>query len=298
MDYGLRTVAALHQEGWSSRQVQQAIKDGHLVRVRRGVVSTATTLEALDVHRRAIAAAVMVTRTPSVVSHTSAALLHGLPVRNLALEFIHLTRCSRGSGRIAGNIHLHEAPVTPADTCTIGGVPVTSLERTVLDVARQERFEWGVIAADAALRLGADPARWVEPIRLGERVRGNGRCREVIAFADRDAESAAESMSRVMMMRAGLPRPVLQFEVRDAFGQWIARGDFGWPDFKVIGEMDGKSKFVDDPRRGRTAGDKALATLDRDRLIRDCGWVPCHWGWDTATSPTKLAALLGRHLGR
>ena len=102
----------------------------------------------------------------------------------------------------------------------VDGIAVTSVARTVVDIARTVPFEQAVVVLDAALARGlvdglaarggavARPSGGAAP-----RLRG-GRSRS----PSRAPQSVGESRSRVAIMRAGLPRPVLQWEVRDGSG--------------------------------------------------------------------------------
>ena len=63
---------------------------------------------------------------------------------------------------------------------------------------------------------------------------------------------------------------------------WIAACDFGWPDYGVVGEVDGEAKYDERTARGATAGKVVREQQDRDELIRQCGWWPTHWGWALA----------------
>jgi hypothetical protein len=59
---------------------------------------------------------------------------------------------------------------------------------------------------------------------------GGPAARRVVAFADGRADSVGESRSRVAIAAAGLPTPVLQWEVRaEGTGGFVGRVDFGWP---------------------------------------------------------------------
>lgn len=289
----IRTVAALRDEGWTTQQLQAAVADGTFERVRRGRYTVPAKRDATGEHiLRAVA--VWQARSPDhVVSHTSAALFHGLPVRASTLAIVHLTRWSNAHGKLAAGVRLHRAKVPDDEVITLHGVRVTTLERTIADLARMEPYEWGVAAADAALAAKANPLLMAEHAEQGRRKQNNGRLRQVLAFADGRAESAAESMSRVSIVRAGLPMPELQFEVHfPDRGGWVATSDFGWPEHRIVGEMFGKKKYAADPRLGRTAADVIMNETDRDALITACDYTPTHWGWKTATSHLKL----GNHL--
>lgn len=289
----IRSVHALRAEGWTPKDVRDAVAGGTLERVRRARYAVAGEREPKEAHLLRALAAWQARSPDHVVSHTSAAVLHGLPVRAAVLDEVHLSRWSSTHGKVTSGVRLHRVEVPDADVVTLHGVRVTCLERTIADLARREAYEWGVIAADAALRLGADADRLAELVAAGGRKRGNGRFREVVAFADGRSESPGESMSRVSMARAGIPAPVLQYEVHlPGRGGWVATTDFGWPEFGVVGEMDGKVKYTADPARGRTAADVVMEEKDRDALIIACDHTPAHWGWKLGSNHFAL----GQHL--
>ena len=289
----IRTVAAFRREGWTKKERRAAVSDGTLQRVRRGSYTPASERGLLDDHILRTVAACSARSPDHVVSHTSAAVLHGLPVRSSALAQVHLTRWSSSNGNLKAGVRLHRAHVPDDQVVILHGVRVTSLERTIADLARWEPFAWGVAAADAALRAAANPDLLVDLADQGQRKRNNARLRQVLAFADARAESSAESMSRVSIVRAGLPMPELQFDVHFADrGGWVATSDFGWPEHRIVGEMDGKTKYAADRRRGRTAADVVMDEKERDALIVECGFTPTHWGWPTACDHLAL----GRHL--
>ena len=61
----------------------------------------------------------------------------------------------------------------------------------------------------------------------------------MIALADGRAESPMESRLRVRLVLAGLPRPQVQYEIRDDRGRFVARLDLAWVEQKVAAEYDG-----------------------------------------------------------
>lgn len=289
----IRTVSALRAEGWTTQQLQAAVAAGTFERVRRGRYVVPAKLDATDEHILRTAAAWQARSPDHVVSHTSAAVFHGLPVRTSTLAVVHLSRWSTTHGKLAAGVRLHRARIPVDHGVMVHGVCVTTLERTIADLARVEPFEWGVAAADAALAAHGNADLMAELAEQGKRLKNNGRLRQVLAFADPRAESAAESISRVSIVRAGLPMPELQFEVHlPDRGGWVATSDFAWPEYRIVGEMDGKLKYAADPRLGRTAADVIMDEKERDALIIACDYTPTHWGWKTATNHLKL----GQHL--
>jgi hypothetical protein len=85
------------------------------------------------------------------------------------------------------------------------------------------------------------------------RARGSRQAREVAALADGRAESPPETRLRLLVLRAGLPPPVAQFEVRHR-GRFVARVDCAYPEHRLAIEYDGlyhagADQFVRDRRR-------------------------------------------------
>lgn len=287
--------AGLRDEGWTRRDLARGVGSGELVRIKRGIYAAPEKLTRGREHAR-LARVVASANPESVVSHTSAAVLHGLPFQRSSLGRVHVTRSGPGHGKATTHLVVHRATLADDEWEVRDGVRLTTLERTVADLARRAPYGWGVAAADAALRRQADPARLAAYVEAGRRVAGNGRLRAVLAFADARAESALESLSRVAMFQAGLPTPTLQFQVVNGDGEWVATSDFGWPDHQLVGEADGRLKYEVGARRGTSPTDVALAEKARDESIRQCGWWVTHWGWAEANDPAALATLLGRRL--
>lgn len=291
----LRTTARLSAEGWTPYDIRKALATGVLLRVKRGVYAPGGALDERDAHLRLLRARASES-ADNVISHVSAAVLHGLPVRKAALSRVHVTRPGTAHGKTSVNQVLHNRPLDARDVVVLDGVRVTSLVRTIVDVAHCEPFGWAVAAADAGLRLGAKrPA--LEAAAAGLRhVPRARRITAVVAFADARADSPLESWSRVSIARAGLPVPELQWEVRDGDGQWCATSDFAWPGFRLVGEADGKGKYAEQMASGRSGSDVVMAQTRRDEDIRRCGYWVCHWDWGIATDHLKLGTLLRQHL--
>jgi hypothetical protein len=150
----------------------------------------------------------------------------------LRLDRVHVTRARRSGGRCGRQVHVQTAPLRPEDVDVVDGTPVTSVARTVADLARTVAFEPAVAVADAALntvitepdRLATLQAALSAAIARSAGWPGSPDARRVLAFADGRSGSVGESRSRVVMHRAGLPRPVLQWEVVGGAGQWDRGG--------------------------------------------------------------------------
>lgn len=288
----IRPTSAFLREGWSRQELSRAVEQELVTRVRRGIYSPVADLDQEQTHARQAAAAAHRWHDDFVVSHVSAAVFHGIPVRRQALELVHLSGEGHTHGKVTAGVRIHQCAVPDDQTTVLGGVRVTSFERTLADLARAEPFEWGVIAGDAVLRRSGDRLALAELADLGRRKRGNRRFREVLTFADPRAESPLESLSRVSMSRARIPVPILQMEVVNQDGEWLATSDFGWREFGVVGEADGRAKSSRAEADGKDAGEIVADVQARDRLILGAGWTPTHWGWDLAANHHAL----GNHL--
>ncbi len=175
---------------------------------------------------------------------------------------------------------------------------ITSAARTVTDLARVLAFEDGVVVADAALRRGLTSSEQLtDQLTVSQRLPGGLAAARVVGFADGRSESVGESRSRVMIHRAGLPKPELQIEVLSADGVFLARGDFGYRKHRVLGEFDGKVKYG-----LALAGADPAEALFREKLredaVRDAGWAVVRWVWADLEHPGAVIERLQRALRR
>ena len=73
-------------------------------------------------------------------------------------ELVHVTRPGVTGSRTEGGVKHHRAGYGERDLTVVQGLASTGLARTALDIAREHGYQDGVVAADAALRLGAKHA--------------------------------------------------------------------------------------------------------------------------------------------
>jgi len=228
-------------------------------------------------------AAVLFCGSNAVLSHRSAAALWG--IRNPSSRAIEVTTPSKSRSR--AGIHRHHA-VLPADERTEqDGIPVTTVPRTILDIAAVERPE----AVESALRQA-------EFLRLHDRLslrdlldrypRRKGT-RAVRAALARFSESSGRVESRLeerflpFLDRYRLPRP--QFNAWLEVGGRRYRVDCLWPAQRQIVELDGweghgtPSAFRDDRAR--------------DRRLRVAGYGVTRLAWSQLEDePEAIAADL------
>lgn len=234
---------------------------------------------------------------PPVFSHWSALLLHGLPDLGGAPRTIHVLSPGARPGADGGVVWHSRSP--DHEVVERHGLRLTSVARTVADIAALTSFTRGVVAADRALSTGPFGDRPALCTRddLEEaafRVEPSGRERalRVARFADGRAESPLESLSRATMFLLGAPPPVLQLVVAGPAGA-SARLDFVWPSLGVAGEADGAAKGVHPALlRGRTTAEFLADRSQRDRLIEGAGLRVVRWGWQTARDVRRMATML------
>lgn len=262
--------------GLNGDDLTRLCRDADLVRIRHGAYDQYREAELRAAHRQLVEATVPLLGPGAVLSHVTAAALHGLPVWEPDLTRVTTTRRSGGHGGRGAHLHVRVMPLQERDVCMIDGMRVTSLERTAVDVARLHTFERAVAVMDAALHRSASKQRMAELVDAGTRRRGIRTARAALDFADPRSESVGESISRVRMLEVGVPAPTLQFDVHDRAGEWVARSDFGWLDRGVVGEFDGRVKYTGAP--GDVA-DVVMAEKRREQAIRDAGWWIVRWTW-------------------
>jgi very-short-patch-repair endonuclease len=154
------------------------------------------------------------------------------------------------------------------------GWPLTTTVRTLADCLRHLPAQDAAAMADAALHR-----RLVTAEALDDIVRSQASwplaaaARAALSIVDARRESPLESRSAVVMHRNGVPAPLCQVDVRDRFGRFVARVDFAWPQFRVVGEADGRSKYDGDAV-------KIFETeKDRQAALEGLGLVVVRWGF-------------------
>jgi len=275
-------------------RIRPKVRAGEVVRLLRGVYYPADAWERETPRERhlTIARAVVLLRSRRIVfSHRTAAVVWGLPLLGDPPESVHAVSRRAGGGRSDDRLVRHCTDIPP-QTATIDGLEVTELGRTAIDIARSSRFGEAVMIADAVLTRGVGVHELARELPEPG-ARGVKRAREVVAFADARSGSPLESLSRASIFEAGLSAPELQHEFRDSDGRMVV--DFWWPRYGVVGEFDGKVKYLDERYRGGRALEQVLIDEKwREVRLRRQGEVRAIARWDAATaaSPTRLGRLL------
>lgn len=214
-------------------------------------------------HGRRIQAMLAVLPEATVLRGLSAAWWWGLrwagPEDPVEVALPHRRRVRPREGLLVTGEHLAEDEVVRRNE-----VLTTTAARTAFDLARRWEQEQAVVAIDALIRAGqVGPEALLEVIERHGRASGRKEARAAALLSDPRAESPRESLLRLAVLRAGLPAPVPQWEVRWN-GRFVARLDLAWPDERVALEYDGAH------HRERDQYGRDLA---RHNALRAAGWV-------------------------
>ena len=274
--YVISTRKSLLADGYTPALLKKSLRDGDLVRLRRGVYEQRTPLasEPEAQHRRQIVASTLL--SGYVVSHASAVLLHGLPIGDADIHEVHVSRIGpgRGGDRHRAGRQVHVARLEPEFCTTVDDIPVTTVARSLVDLARTAVCLPAVSAGDAALHgklcTTEDLAQALEVVRGRP---GADQARWSLALCDPRSESPGETRTRLLLRDAGLPSTDLQISIFDESGRFVGCADGGIPQWGVLWEYDGVAKDDTLLKPGQTALDAVLAEKRREGRFVELGWL-------------------------
>ncbi len=276
------TRTALLDRGMSDSQIRRARECGELISVLPGLYVRADPDRSGDPvsrHRANLTMVIPYLAGEPVVSHVSAAIVHGLPFCHSEIPPLHLTRPDAVKSRRGATVQWHKAALRPGEVVEVGGLRVTTADRTVVDCALGMPFDQAVVIADAALRRGLVTRRSLrDQLAMLSRVPGVRRAATVLAFADPRSRGPGESLSRALLHRWGLPAPELAVPVFDASGQPLGRVAFAFPGGSLVGE------FIEHP--------DAVADARREEDLADAGRRLVQWSWPDLRSPERWVERL------
>jgi hypothetical protein len=231
-----------------------------------------------DTHRLRCEGAVLLLPAGSALTGRSAACVRGLPLGESGDPVLAIAPPGRPGVAIAG-VRLRRASLRPEEV-RLGRIPTTMPVRTAWEIAREPNLIEAVTALDVLLRH-----RHVRADDLAARAAAQpySRAARAIRLADGRAGSPQESRTRVRLALAGLPPPVLQFEIWRG-GVFLGRVDFAWPEHRVALEYDG----VWHAERAQLRRDRRRL----NRLVSD-GWTVLHVTSADLASDEAFGRLVG-----
>jgi uncharacterized protein YjiS (DUF1127 family) len=267
--------------GVGEEAIRHRLENHRLYRLHRGVYAVGTP--DLDRLGRWLAA-VLACGDDAVLSHRSAAALWGL--LNPPSGPIEVTVPGRSSYRRSG-IRVHATrSLLRAEVSQTRGIPCTSVERTIIDIAGgpAAEVERAVEQAFALHLLGRN--RMAEALSRANGRRGVGDLRRLLARLLGDLPLTRSELERrflKLVARAGLPAPIVN-RYRAAH-----RVDFTWPTYRFVVETDGRATH-DNPYAFHR--DRA-----RDLELELAGWhvIRLSW-WQVVEDPARVVALLAKRL--
>ncbi|MGV9801982.1 hypothetical protein ACWDTP_28450 [Mycobacterium sp. NPDC003449] len=171
------------------------------------------------------------------------------------------------SGRPPSGIVVRNERIESDEIIEIGGIAVTTPQRTALDLARHLPRNPAVESLDALAR--ASDVKAPDALALAGRypsARGLRRAEIALDLMDAGAQSPRETWLRLVLIDDGLPRPRTQIRVTDGFTEAFI--DMGYDDGRVGLDYDGKHHASD---RARYVHD-----IGRNELIARQGWLDIH----------------------
>ena len=175
-------------------------------------------------------------------------------------ELIHTNR------RPPPLIAVHTDTLLPGETFTKSDLPVTVPARTAFDIGRRLGLEDGVQLIDALMNATDVKVNEIEAvIARHPGVRGTRQLRQTLELVDGGAESPYESLTRLLLIQAGFPRPQTQIPVSDEYGFVIARIDMGWAKWRVGVDFEGAHHWTDPRQRNWD--------VERYARLPELGWI-------------------------
>ena len=212
----------------------------------------------------------------------------------LGAKWIKPGRCAElvhDNRRTPPMLTVHTDQLSPAETTEDDDMTVTTPARTAFDLGRRLNTKEAVQRIDALMHATKLKAVEIDAvIDAHPGARGLGRLRKTLALVDGGAESPYESLTRLMLVAAGLPAPQTQVPVSDEFGFVVAYLDMGWREFHVGVEFDGAHHWTDARQRSRDI--ERLAGLDA------LGWTIIRVSSDMLRTSAVLVDRVGAALER
>ncbi len=282
--------------GGSTSAIDRRVASGRWMRAERAVYA----LAGVPWTWRRNLAAVVLSVPQAVASHRAAAMLLGAHWDDRATPPIELCVPERGMPTQTFDLTRRRVPDTPivvhesvdlgrVPSWRIDGIPTTSPLRLAVDLGSVVSFEQYRRAMSQLMKgHGID---WVALDRVYRRHSAQGRngCGSLRDLLERHfgtdgaPDEVIEGRCADLLVAAGLPEPVHQFEVRRPDGT-VARFDLAYPEFRVAIETD-----------GRIHGDEDIRQRDNRRRndAQLLGWRVFHFTWeDVVFHPERVVATV------
>jgi len=272
--HGNVTIAQLRSAGLSDREVRRRVEKGTLKRRHTGVYAIGHVPKTRESRWMA---GVLALGPGAVLSHRAAGALWGIVDGWVETDVL----VSSGTGRAKRDgIVVHRAPLSPRDVVWLHGIPVTSLLRTLLDLAAvQAPHLLARSFEQAQVRHHLAPELLAVEVLCRRRYRGSRRLRLLLVDAVDPAKvrSVLELRFLEMCQAQGIRRPLVNARI----GPWMP--DFLWTAEHVVVETDGK-------RFHQTAAQRRK-DREKDAYLRAQGFTVIRLTWtEVVETPNATGA--------
>jgi len=186
--------------------------------------------------------------------------------------------------RARAGVKVRRAALPESDVITREGFRATSAMRTICDLGSRIDVVESVTAIDTVLHAGlVEMADLTSHLRSHVGAKGIKRLRRATQLADPRTESPMETRLRMVLIQGRLPRPLVQAELSDMSGDFIARADLYYPDRKLVIEYDGAN------HRERMAAD-----LRRQNALLNSGYHILRFTVGDLREPRTIVAQVRR----
>lgn len=233
-------------------------------------------------------AAILAAGDGAVITHETAALLHG--AERLRPEPLTLTRPHGSHHRIEGVIVHQIDDLVDAHRTRWKGLPISTPARSVVELGATSSVEVVGLVADDLVRLRRTTYGRIAAV-LGHVARpGKPGIEIVMAMLDErsdgyvPAQSELEGALFCTLDAGGLPRPVRQLPLPGR-GPRPGIADGGYLDAQIVLEADG--------RRWHARVDAARRDRERDAQVVAAGWVPLRFVYEQIVGdPAGVCAVV------
>ena len=258
--HGLIARDQLQLVGITDNDLHRRLQDARLERVHPGVYY----LDSIPpTWRSRVLAAVMAAGRDAVASHRTAAKLWELDA--VYGQVIEITVPVNDTPEPDGVI-LHRTRRSN-EAVVLQGIPVTPIERNLLDLAAILPLRTLVKAVKSAVRKKLTTVERLDVavgVHGGRGVTGTRKMRTAVRYVDDDQSgSVAEIDLKEIVLGSPVPRPIQQLEVTFPDGSH-SYPDFAWPDRNRIVEVDGFETHGTPEAMQRD--------LTRQNSLMDLGW--------------------------
>jgi very-short-patch-repair endonuclease len=216
--------------------------------------------------------------TPSLYQRTHAAWLWSgrkAKVAGLAASALHgakwvdenaLIELIWNNARAPRGVRTRSDLLLDGETQLMGGLELTTPERTAFDLARRGALGQAVARLDAlACATGFKASDVVELAKRHRHTRGLRQLEAALDLVDEGAQSPKETWLRLLLIKAGFPKPQTQIPILSSDGYPKYFLDMGWEDIKLTVEYDGEQHRISRPQ--------FVWDVERLEYIQQVGWT-------------------------